>query len=86
MAWVNAKWANIIIYLAENKNVLVELAKPIRGEGFESVNVKDIQELLMEEETDEANLVEVASGVNPINSKSKIHMKIIKWDTLPLKA
>ncbi|KAG8222767.1 hypothetical protein J437_LFUL007829 [Ladona fulva] len=49
---------------------ILELAKSIGGEGFVDMAIEDVQDLLVEEEVNEADLMEMASeAVNQIDSE-----------------
>lgn len=50
-------------------DAIEELNKRVEGEDFDDMNVEDVQELLVAEDTDEANLVKMPSWINEINSK-----------------
>ncbi|XP_067138393.1 tigger transposable element-derived protein 1-like [Centruroides vittatus] len=75
---LNACWKNLwpesvqsfkIIDPAENRiEAILKLAKSLGGEGFDDMNLEDIEEL-MEEEIDETNLVEMVSTLDQINSE-----------------
>nr|XP_022919259.1 tigger transposable element-derived protein 1-like [Onthophagus taurus] len=45
-------------------DAVVEVAKSVGGEGFDDMNVEDIQELLVQEEIDMVSLLEMASETN----------------------
>nr|XP_033328818.1 tigger transposable element-derived protein 1-like [Megalopta genalis] len=49
---------------------ILELSKSIGGEGFVDIAIEDVQDLLVEEEVDEADLIEMApEAVNQIDSE-----------------
>jgi len=61
--WPEAIQGDSLNEPAENRmDAIVDLAKSLGGEGFDDMTVEDIQELLVEEETDAATLVEMVQG------------------------
>ncbi|CAK9822349.1 Tigger transposable element-derived protein 1 [Anthophora retusa] len=76
---LNACWKNIwpesvqsgnLIEPTENRiDAIVRVAKSLGGEGFDDMNSEDIQELLIEEDVDEADLMGMTSELDEIHSE-----------------
>ncbi|XP_017796951.1 PREDICTED: tigger transposable element-derived protein 1-like [Habropoda laboriosa] len=93
---LNACWKKIWPSSVEIENVLesseneiggiLELAKSIGGEGFVDMAIEDVQDLLVEEEVDEADLMEMASEVgNQIDSEDNSTAEDCEVNNLTLK-
>lgn len=68
--WPESVQSRNMIELSENGiSEIVEIAKSVRGEGFDDMTIEDIQELLIEKDIDKMDPVEMALGINQIDSE-----------------